>query len=118
MSSRACLLVWTEGYVFYGKTIKQKQSRLGRKNVIQPHIKKQPLDGITTLTYRRGAAGGGGGLGGLVLPIMAYRESPLTPERGTGVFRLHVCEREGISLVQVYERVRKSVISVQIDCNT
>ena len=63
--------------------------------------------------------GGGGGVGGggVVLPIMAYRESPPTPERGTGVFRLHVCEREGISLVQVYERVRKSVISVQIDCN-
>ena len=42
------------------------------------------LDVITTLTYRRGA-------GGVVLPIMAYRESLLTPERGTGVFRLHVC---------------------------
>ena len=42
------------------------------------------LDVITTLTYRRGA-------GGVVLSIMAYRESPLTPERGTGVFRLHVC---------------------------
>ena len=48
---------------------------------------KQPLDSITTLTYRRGPRGGGG----VVLPIMAYRESPLTPERGTGVFRLHVC---------------------------
>ena len=44
------------------------------------------LDVITTLTYRQVAGGGGG-----VLPTMAYRESPLTPERGTGVFRLHVC---------------------------
>ena len=48
------------------------------------------LDVITTLTYRRGAGGGG-----VVLPIMAYRESALTPERGTGVFRLHVYEGKG-----------------------
>ena len=39
------------------KANKQKQSRLGRKNHIQPH-KNRPLDGITTLTYR--SSGGGG----------------------------------------------------------
>ena len=46
----------------------------------------------------------------MVLPIMAYRESPPTPESDTaGVFRLHVYEREEISLVEV--------ISIHIDCN-
>ena len=38
-----------------------------------------------------------------------YGEAP--PERGT-VFRLQLDERVGISLVEAYERVEKSVISV------
>ena len=38
-----------------------------------------------------------------------YREAP--PDRGT-VFRLHVYERLGISLAEVYETIGKSVISV------
>ena len=38
-----------------------------------------------------------------------YGEAP--PERGT-FFRLQVCERVGISLVEVSERVGKSVIAV------
>ena len=40
--------------------------------------------------------------------IGLYRE--VTPERGT-YFRLRVYERVGISLVEIYERVSKSVIS-------
>ena len=38
-----------------------------------------------------------------------YREAP--PKRGI-FFRLQVCERAGVSLVEVYERVGKSVIAV------
>ena len=61
---------------------------------------KQPLDGITTLNYRNSPG---------VLSIMVYTESPPPPRKGYR--RLHVYEREGISLVEVYERIRKSVIN-------
>ena len=52
---------------------------------------------------------GDGGWGGGVLPSFyngLYGKTP--PERGI-FFRLQVYEREGISLVEVYERVGKSV---------
>ena len=52
--------------------------------------------------------GGGGGLG--VLPMMACT-GRLLPGRGT-FFRLQVCERVGISLVEVYKREGRSVIWV------
>jgi len=45
-----------------------------------------------------------------VLPIMVYT-GRLRP-KGVPFFRLQVYERVGISLVEVYERVEKSVISV------
>ena len=50
--------------------------------------------------------GGGGG----VLPIMAYT-GRLRP-KGVPLFRLQVCERIAILLIEVYERVGKSVIWV------
>ena len=43
-----------------------------------------------------------------VFPIMAYRGRP---EWGT-LFRILVCERVGILIVEVYKRVGKSVIWV------
>ena len=49
--------------------------------------------------------------GGGVLPSMAYKGSLCPKLRGTS-FRLQVNERVGISLVEVYEPVAKSVISV------
>ena len=52
--------------------------------------------------------GAGGGLG--VLPMMAFT-GRLLPGRGT-FFRLQVCERVGISLVEVYKREGRSVIWV------
>ena len=44
-----------------------------------------------------------------IIPIIAYRES--SAERGT-LLRLQVCKRQGISLVEVYDRVGKTVILV------
>ena len=62
VSSRACLLVLTEGYVFHGKTNKQKQSRLGRKNVIQPHKNNR------LMVLRLKLTDGSGGWGCLYFP--------------------------------------------------
>ena len=47
--------------------------------------------------------------GGGIIPIIAYRGS--SAERGT-LLRLQVCKRLGISLVEVYDRVGKTVILV------
>ena len=49
------------------------------------------------------------GDGGRILPSFyngLYRKTP--PERGI-IFRLHLYEREWVSLVEVYEKVGKSV---------
>ena len=48
-------------------------------------------------------------LGGRIIPIIAYRGS--SAERGT-LLRLQVCKRLGISLVEVYDRVGKTVVLV------
>ena len=59
---------------------------------------------------KRGGGGGGAGCGVGGTPYNnLYGETP--PEVGT-FFGLQVDERVGISLVEVYERVEKSVISV------
>ena len=60
------------------------------------------------LSFQKKPLGTGGG-GGAVLPSFyngLYGKTP--PERGI-FFRLQVYEREGISLVEVNERVGKSV---------
>ena len=57
-----------------------------------------------------GREGGGGGGGKRVVPIIAYT-GRLHPKGGT-FFRLQVYERVGISLVEVHERVGKSVTLV------
>ena len=51
---------------------------------------------------------GGGGAGGGVSPIIAYRGGR-PPKRGI-LFRLQVYNRVGISQVDVYKRIGKSVI--------
>ena len=53
------------------------------------------------LNLARGGGGGGTPYNGL------YGEAP--PQRGT-LFRLEVCDRVGISRVQVWERVGKTAI--------
>ena len=52
----------------------------------------------------------GGGGGRRVVPIIAYM-GRLHPKGGT-FFRLQVYERVGISIVEVHERLGKSVTSV------
>ena len=47
--------------------------------------------------------------GGGIIAIIAYRGS--SAERGT-LLRLQVCKRLGISLVEVYDRVGKTVVLV------
>ena len=47
--------------------------------------------------------------GGGIIPIIAYRGS--SAERGT-LLRLQVCKRLGISLVELYDRVGKTVILI------
>ena len=49
-------------------------------------------------------------MGGGILSTMAY--TGRLPLKGVPFFRLQVYDREGILLVEVYERVGKSVISV------
>ena len=63
-----------------------------------PSLKSYLLGAVHT---RGGGGGGGTPYNGL------YGEAP--PERGT-FFRLEVCERVGISQVQVWERVGKTAI--------
>ena len=49
---------------------------------------------------------------GGAVPIMTYAGRPRPQIKGVQVFRPQVYEREGISLVELNERVEKSVILV------
>ena len=85
-------------------TDEQTPAKKSRSDVPPRDVKKLSFDARNIISVRLHPGGGG-------VPIMVYRPVLAPPKRGT-FLRLLIYERVGISLVEVYERVGKYILSV------